>query len=455
VSGDRRAAFAAAGVVHWAAMPQRRHRSAGEAARGLLDDTVTRIRTRGRAAVFRALRLTGAAVASYVVASSFSPHTEPLLAPLTALLVVQVTLYSTLNSGIERVVSVMAGVLLAVLFAGVTGVTWWSLGILIAISIVLGQLLKLGPNVLEVPISAMLVLGVGVGAAGTAAFSRFGETVVGAVVGVVVNLLWPPAVRSIDAGAAVEDFANRLADLLDEAAAHLAAGPTESQARDWLEQARRLSREIARLDTVVESAEESRKLNVRALGTPEVGPVLRDALEALEHTAVAVRSMFRSIADAVRPVDGPAGSGQEYAADVRAAFALLLGDVGDALRSFGRLVRAEVDEDPTVAEIEHTTSLEALREARARVTELLLIGPRDDPEYWTLNVAVLATVERVLRELDVEEHVRLQERRRRAADERRRRERTAQRIRATARQLGDLPAVRRANGAGDRRGGGT
>jgi hypothetical protein len=225
------------------------------------------------------------------------------------------------------------------------------------------------------------------------------------------------------------------------------AGPSESQARDWLEQARRLSREIARLDTVVESAEESRKLNVRALGTPEVGPVLRDGLEALEHAAVAIRNLFRAIADAV--AEGPAeGDAAEYAGEVRAAFALLLGDLGDAVRSFGRLVRAEVDEDSTVAEVEHATSLEALREARARVTELLLIGPRDDPEFWTLNVYVLATVERVLRELDVEEHVRLQERRRRAAAERRRHERTAQRIRATAKQLGDLPAYRRNNGTG-------
>jgi uncharacterized membrane protein YccC len=419
----------------------------GEVARGLLDNTVTRIRRRGRVAFFRALRLTGAAVASYVVADSFSPDTQPLLAPLTALLVVQVTLYSTLNSGIERVVSVMAGVLLAVGFASVIGLTWWSLGLLVAISILIGQLLRLGPNLLEVPISAMLVLGVGIGAAGSAGLSRIGETIVGAAVGVVINLLWPPAVQSIDAGAAVEGFANRLAGLLDEAAAHLAHGPSESQARDWLEQARRLSREIARLDTVVESAEESRRLNVRALGTPEVGPVLRDGLEALEHAAVAVRTMFREIADGVtRPAEGEVA---EYAADVRSAFALLLGDIGDAVRSFGRLVRAEVDQDPTVAEIEHTTSLEALREARARVAELLLIGPRDDPEFWTLNTAVLSTVERVLRELDVQEHVRLQERRRRAADELRRRERTAQRIRATARQLGDLPAYRRNNGAGD------
>jgi uncharacterized membrane protein YccC len=422
-------------------MPNRRHRPLGDVTRGLVHDTVTRIRRRGRAAAFRAARLTFAAVASYVVALSFSPHQEPLLAPLTALLVVQVTLFSTLTSGIERVVSVVAGVLLAVLFASVTGVTWWSLAVLIAISIVLGQLLKLGPNVLEVPISAMLVLGVGLGGAGDAALGRVGETVVGAVVGTLVNLLFPPAVRSIDAGTAVEAFAARLGRLLDDAAAHLAGDPNETQARGWLDQARRLSREIARLDTVVEKAEESRKLNVRALGTPEVGPVLRDGLEALEHAAVAIRNMFRSIADAIaQPTDGEVA---ECAADVRVAFALLLGDLGDAVRSFGRLVRAEIDLDPTVAEIEHATSLEALREARARVTELLLIGPRNDPEFWTLNVSVLATVERVLRELDVDEHIRLQERHRRAAEDLRRAERTAQRIRATARQLGDLPVNRR------------
>ena len=427
-------------------MPDRRRRAVLAWVRGLADDTVTRIRRRGRAAVLRALRLSGAAVAAYVAAHQIWPHTQPLLAPLTALLVVQVTLFSTLTSGVERVVSVVAGVVLAVLFASVTGVTWWSLGLLTAISIVIGQLLRLGPNLVEVPISAMLVLGVGYGA-GSAALGRVGETVVGAAVGVVVNLLFPPAVRSIDAGAAVERFAGRLAGLLDGAAADLRAGAlTEDRAGRWLDEARRLSRDVVRLDDVVARAEESRKLNVRALGTPEVGPVLRDALEALEHTAVAVRSMFRSIADAARPVDGPAGSGDDYAADVRAAFALLLGDLGDALRSFGRLVRAEVDADPTLAEIEHATSLEALREARARVTELLLIGPRDDPEYWTLNVAVLATVERVLRELDVEEHVRLQERRRLTDADRRRRRETAQRLRATARQLGDLPAHRRNHG---------
>ncbi len=47
-----------------------------------------------------------------------------MLAPLTALLVVQLTMYETVASGIGRVASVVAGVSVAVLVADLSGVTW-------------------------------------------------------------------------------------------------------------------------------------------------------------------------------------------------------------------------------------------------------------------------------------------------------------------------------------------
>ena len=116
----------------------------------------------GARAVFRAARLAGAAVAAYLAAEAFGlVDPPPLVAALTALLVVQATASSTLFSGVERVLSVVAGVALAIGFVSVVGLTWWSLGILVAASIIVGQLLRLGPNLIEVPISAMLVLGVG------------------------------------------------------------------------------------------------------------------------------------------------------------------------------------------------------------------------------------------------------------------------------------------------------
>src|SRR5205085_7735161 len=114
-----------------------------------------------RATMLWSLRITVAATASYVVALLLFPETKPLLAPLTAMLVVQVTPLSLLASGLDRVIAVVAGVALAVGFATVVPLEWWSLGVLILISITIGQFLRLRSNLVEVAISAMLVLGVG------------------------------------------------------------------------------------------------------------------------------------------------------------------------------------------------------------------------------------------------------------------------------------------------------
>ena len=89
---------------------------------------LSRLRSDGRAALLWSLRITVAAVASYVAGTLFFPGTQPLLAPLTAMLVVQVTPVSLLASGIDRVVAVVTGVSLAVAFATVVPLQWWSLG---------------------------------------------------------------------------------------------------------------------------------------------------------------------------------------------------------------------------------------------------------------------------------------------------------------------------------------
>jgi hypothetical protein len=107
---------------------------------------------------------------------------------------------------VRRVLGVVAGVDLATLFVPVMGSTWWSLGPLVAASLLLGQVLQLGPNLVEVPISAMLVLGIGAAGADTVGTGPVVETLIGATVGVAINPLFPPAVRTRHAGHAVEGF---------------------------------------------------------------------------------------------------------------------------------------------------------------------------------------------------------------------------------------------------------
>ncbi len=163
--------------------------------RRVLAADLERVRRDGRARVGWSMRITVAATVSYVVGTLLFPGTQPLLAPLTAMLVVQVTPVSLLASGLDRVIAVVSGVLLAVGFAAVVPLRWWSLGLLLLVAITLGQYLRLRSNLLEVAISAMLVLGVGAVGAETAAWQRVAETLVGAAGGILMTLLFPPRSR--------------------------------------------------------------------------------------------------------------------------------------------------------------------------------------------------------------------------------------------------------------------
>ena len=363
-------------------------------------DVVRRVRQRGWTALLRATRMTGATVAAFVVAEQAGLHTPPpLIAALTALLVVQATLTSTLVNGLQRVLSVVAGVALAVLFVAVVGLTWWSLGALVAAAIVVGQLLRLGPHLVEVPISAMLVLGVGASGAESVGGDRVLETLIGAAVGMLVNVVFPPAVQTRYAVRSVERFAGEIAELLDQAAGVLVAGPvTPEQTTRWLQDARRLNRHVPRLDRALAHAEESRRLNVRALRSPSATIGVRAGLDALEYMSVSLRTLFRAIDDATRERTGTQDDG-DYADTIRLTAASLLERMGTVVREFGQVLTAEPGEARRAGEARLAGSLAALASGRALVADLLIGDPRSRTGLWELNSALLTTVDRMLDEL--------------------------------------------------------
>ena len=373
--------------------------------------SVRRVGERGRSAAVRAIRLTGAAVAAFLVAELVGlDDPPPLIAALTALIVVQVTLTETLLNGLQRVVSVVAGVLLALGFVSVVGLHWWSLGLLVGASIVVGQLLRLGPQLVEAPISAMLVLGVGyLGEAENVAKGRVLETLVGCAVGLAVNLIAPPPVASRFAGQALQKLADEIAGLLDTAATEIPHGLFPDATRRWLEDARRLNRHVPQLDRALAHAEESRQLNLRALAKRDRAVGLRDGLEALEHCSVTVRSLFRSVHDAaVAAVDPrPSPADRERRMQLRRTQGDLIGKIGQAVRAFGAMLAAEVDgRDPEPEEAGLARALWALRAAHADAANLLLRDPREPASEWDLNSDLAQAVNRLLIELDLGEHTR-------------------------------------------------
>src|SRR5580704_16056946 len=132
-------------------------------------------------------RLTTTATFAYLLALVIPAGTSrPVLAPLTALLVLQASLYQTIRSGLKKVLSVTVGVLVAVGQAEFIGFSWWQLMLLIAAALLIGGVLRLGEDLLEVPISAMLIFSsAGHGAAAT---GRVVDTLVGTVAGLLGGL---------------------------------------------------------------------------------------------------------------------------------------------------------------------------------------------------------------------------------------------------------------------------
>jgi hypothetical protein len=348
-------------------------------------------------------RLTAAAVVSYLISLELTEGAIDLTGPLTALLVVQASAFSTMKMGAVRVGAVLSGILVATLLSTVIGLTWWSLGAAIAASLVLAKVLRLGEQALETPISAMLILGVT--NHDVAAEIRILNTLIGAAVGVAFNLLYPPAMPTASAGRALLRVVHAAAAPLDTAADALEAGPvTRAHVEDWIARARAANRLVAAATETIAALKDSRRFNSRALGTVDVEPILASGLDTVEHALLSIRALF-----AVVLTELPTASARDdpYGAELRTVFAVVLRDTAECLRGFGSLVVAQAEDREQETERALGQSLDILRETQAILTELIMVDAQENTASWLLRGSILAAVEQVLSRLDLEDRARL------------------------------------------------
>ncbi|MET9788646.1 aromatic acid exporter family protein [Streptomyces canus] len=400
--------------------------------------------------VVQTLRSAGAATIAYVIALRLSPESAPLTAPLTALLVVQVTLYSTLTTGIRRVNSVVTGVLVAIAFSLLVGLTWWSLALLIVASLVVGRLVRVEEFVPEVAISAMLVLGVTT--VGDTAWARVVETLIGAVVGLACNLLLAPPVWVDEAGESIEGLARRQRKLMLRMGEEAAGRTPVELATARLYEARELDHDIVEVDAALRQAEDSLKLNPRVKEGLLHRVVLRTGLDTLEICTVVLRVLARTLTDLAKERDpfadepyaideGPAPE-PLFGPETGRTVEQLLSEIGDAVVSFAVLVTTHVSVSAESAEARLTAELRQATATRDKLAQLLLEEIQRDSRHWQLHGAVLTEVNRILDELDTEHRSRrLLEELDRAAREQR--ERMPHLTRLQERWRGNRPVLSR------------
>ena len=228
--------------------------------------------------------------------------------------------------------------LAAVAVAAYVPFSWWVLGLLIAGTLVLGIVLRLRDEILEVPISAMLIFSVDSHAAAT---SRITETLIGAAVGLAAG-----GVRSA-AGAARQERGRR-PEPPDGRPARPDGGRAGRGARPAArggvaDRTRVLRGEIERVDDALAQAEESVRLNPRRLRSGDPAAGLRDGVDTLERAATDMRVLARSVADSAR-IDSDHSPVRE--GDTRARLAAVIAELSAAVRAYGQLLEA----DPVSAE---------------------------------------------------------------------------------------------------------
>lgn len=350
-------------------------------------------------------RLTTAAVVAYLLTVRLIDGPVDLTGALTALLVVQASASASFQMGLVRVGAVLTGVLVAVTLSSWVGLTWWSLGAAIGLALLLASILRLGDQRLETAISAMLILGMG--GQEIAAETRVLTTFIGAGVGMAFNLLLPPRVPIRAAVADMRSVASGQAACLRTAASSMAHRPISKAAvTSWLDEARAVAQVSDRTATAISTVTDLRRFNPRAIGTPEVEPVLRAGLAALDHSLLAIRTLFATMLTEAPEHETPDDG---YGEDIRSAFAVLLGQVADCLDAFGALVEAEAEDSEVEVKRNLEESVDVAREARAILTELLLVDPREETTLWLLRGSVLTAVDHVLVPLQLEDRARLRE----------------------------------------------
>ncbi|MFE5188022.1 aromatic acid exporter family protein [Streptomyces sp. NPDC056628] len=346
--------------------------------------------------VVQTLRSAAAATIAYVIALRLSPEAAPLTAPLTALLVVQVTFYATLTNGIRRVNSVVAGVLVAIAFSLLVGLTWWSLGLLIVAALGVGHLVRVDEYVPEVAISAMLVLGVT--SVGDVAWARVLETLIGAVVGLGFNLLLAPPVWVDEAGESMGGLSRRLRQLMLRIGEEAAGRQPYEQAAARLHEARRLDHDIIEVDAALRQAEDSLRLNPRVREGLLHRVVLRTGLDTLEICTVVLRVLARTLTDLAKDREPDS----LFEKETGAVLDELLSEIADAVVSFSVLVTTHVSSNADAAESRLSAELRAAAGTRDRLAPLLREEATRRPQHWQLYGAVLTEVNRIIDEMNTE-----------------------------------------------------
>jgi uncharacterized membrane protein YccC len=204
-----------------------------------------------------------ATAAAWLLAGALIPGQPPVFAAIAALLVVQPSLNQSLTKAVERSIGVFAGVVIASILGILLGGGTWVTLLATVVALLIAWVLKMTPGTAnQVAISALLVLALGTATPGYAV-DRVLETLIGAVMGILVNLALVPPVAVAPARTAATALGDEVANSLERLAQALETPQTNAELNGLLVEARLMKPMRDAADTAIGIATESLSLNPR------------------------------------------------------------------------------------------------------------------------------------------------------------------------------------------------
>ncbi|MGH3417086.1 MAG: FUSC family protein [Actinocrinis sp.] len=345
---------------------------------------------RERDAFVQTAKAAVAAALAWGIASEVLRVRDPVLASVAALVVVQVTLYQSVRRAIQYSAGIVAGMVGALAIGRYLGVNMATMSLIVVFGLVLGRTLQLGTQVTQVAVTGLLVLAFGNGY-GTI---RVLDSVIGAAIGVTVNMVIAPPAFARTAAKELADLADDMAALSSEVAKRLRGDWTHQQARDWLDRSRALASSARAARKIAEQADESLKYHPRrAVHLDDVHRVDEAAI-ALDHVATQLNSLMRGLSDLTADF---AGIPRAHRA-IPEELVLLLEDSAKALNAYGRL---QLPDKSGTRVYDELSRLIKSSKPHAREAATALHPDDDAPTMlWSIYGAMLDDSRRMLRELD-------------------------------------------------------
>lgn len=275
-----------------------------------------------------------ALLASYAVALLLIRSQVPVFAPFAALFAVQPTLYRSLLHAFRYLGAVVIGIAATGAVGMALGETFWTLALLVIVTVVIGEWRWLSEYGKQAAVVGLFAFAAGGGDEEAYLSDLLLAVLCGALVGLTVNVLFAPPLRTQEATGAVRDASRAVSDLLREISESLRGDDPLAAASRWREDAAHASHLVDRAREEIEFGEESSRLNPRRLLGSSVpfGP-LRSRADALTAVSGQLQSICRILFYASRY------GAEELAVGPLSRFlppyADLLGDLADATGALG------------------------------------------------------------------------------------------------------------------------